>query len=242
MTPARAGLRTGAVLVGAAATLHAAPALSAVAPLRNNLMPRLAGRGRPGHIALTFDDGPDHAGTPGFLDLLDARGVRATFFLLATMAIRSPGVAKDIAAAGHEIALHGWHHRPLLLCGPRSTHDGLARARDTLAAITGTPPAYFRPPYGIMTASAHHACRRLNLDPVLWTAWGKDWRGRSTPGSIHDAVTRGLGSGGTILLHDSDCTSAAGSWRRTLAALPRILDTCQARGWSVGPLRDHGVR
>ena len=103
-------------------------------------MPRLAGRGRPDHVALTFDDGPDPLSTPHFLRLLDARGIRATFFLLGSMAARSPGLVREMAAAGHEIAVHGWHHRPLLLRGPRATCDDLARARDPSATSPARPP------------------------------------------------------------------------------------------------------
>jgi hypothetical protein len=33
-----------------------------------------------------------------------------------------------------------------------------------------------------------------------------------------------------LLLHDADDYSAPGSWRRTAAALPRVLDTLAARG------------
>ena len=91
-----------------------------------------------------------------------------------------------------------------------------------------------------MTAGTYLACRRLGLTPVLWTAWGEDWRARATSRSVHDTVARDLYGGGTVLLHDSDCTSATGSWRTTLGALPRLLDTCDERGLSVGPLRHHG--
>jgi peptidoglycan/xylan/chitin deacetylase (PgdA/CDA1 family) len=93
-----------------------------------------------------------------------------------------------------------------------------------------------------MNTAAHLTCRRLGLTPTLWTAWGEDWRARATPDSVHRTVTRDLSGGGTILLHDSDCTSAPGSWRITLAALPGVLDTCEAHGWQVGPLREHGVQ
>ncbi|MEV6837079.1 polysaccharide deacetylase family protein [Streptomyces sp. NPDC051133] len=244
MTPARLARATAlasAATVPAFAALHAAPVISTFGPLRNAVMPRLAGRGRPDHVALTFDDGPDHLSTPRFLDVLDARGLRATFFLLGSMMARSPGLAKEMAAAGHEIAVHGWHHRPLLLRGPRAAYDDLARARDAVADVTGRSPALFRPPYGVMSTAAHLACRRLDLTPVLWTCWGEDWRRRATPQSVEHTVLRDLRGGGTILLHDSDCTSATGSWHTTLAALPRILDTCQERGWQVGPLREHGV-
>ncbi|OXY89316.1 polysaccharide deacetylase family protein [Streptomyces diastatochromogenes] len=244
MTPARLARATAlasAAAVPALAALHAAPVISTFGPLRNAAMPRLAGQGRPDHVALTFDDGPDRLSTPRFLDFLDARGLRATFFLLGSMLAGSPGLAEETAAAGHEIAVHGWHHRPLLLRGPRAAYEDLARARDAVADVTGRPPVLFRPPYGVMSTGAHLACRRLGLTPVLWTCWGEDWRRRATPHSVEHTVLTDLRGGGTILLHDSDCTSATGSWRITLAALPRILDTCQERGWQVGPLREHGV-
>ncbi|MFF8026075.1 polysaccharide deacetylase family protein [Streptomyces sp. NPDC007896] len=146
---------------------------------------------------------------------------------------RSPGVVREIAAAGHEIGVHGWRHRPLLLRKPARDYDDFARARGTVADITGTRPTLFRPPYGIMSTAAHVAARRLKLTPVLWTCWGEDWTARAIPESVHRTVTADLDGGSTILLHDSDCTSAPG-------ALPRILDTCTERGYEVGPLCDHG--
>ncbi|MGW7818625.1 hypothetical protein ACWGLF_10910 [Streptomyces puniciscabiei] len=63
-------------------------------------------------------------------------------------------------------------------------------------------------------------------------------------GAGHDGaaaeLARRLDGGGTVLLHDSDCTSAPGAWHSALGALPRILDTCAERGLDVGRLGDHG--
>ncbi|MEV6738959.1 polysaccharide deacetylase family protein [Streptomyces sp. NPDC051104] len=240
MTPARP-IRTAALAaLPALAALHAAPVVSTFGPLRNRVMPRLAGRGRPDHVALTFDDGPDPASTPRFLRLLADRGLHATFFLLGGQAERAPGLVREIAAAGHEIGVHGRLHRPLLIRGPRATYDDLARARDLVTDLTGRRPRLFRPPYGVMSTAAHLAARRLGLTPVLWTCWGEDWTARATPQSVYATVTADLDGGGTILLHDSDCTSAPGAWRSALGALPRILDTCEQLGFTVGPLREHG--
>lgn len=75
-------------------------------------MPRLAGRGRPNHIALTLDDSPDPQSTPRFLHLLAEPGTDATFFLLGQQAHPFPGLVREVAAAGHEIGIHGWLHRP----------------------------------------------------------------------------------------------------------------------------------
>ncbi|HEX4704767.1 MAG TPA: polysaccharide deacetylase family protein [Pseudonocardiaceae bacterium] len=234
---------TTAAVTAAAGVLatHALPASTFWPPLRTHLLPRLAGIGHPNHVALTFDDGPHPRSTPFFLRELDRRRVRATFFLLGNELARTPQLGREMAAAGHEIALHGWQHRRLVWYGPRRTYDELARGRDLIASVTGTPPRWFRPPYGVLTTSALLAARRLGMTPVLWTCWGWDWSSRSTPDSVFDTVTRSLSGGGTVLLHDSDVAAAVGAWQSTLGALPRLLDVCAERGWTVGPLREHGV-
>jgi peptidoglycan/xylan/chitin deacetylase (PgdA/CDA1 family) len=195
--------------------------------------------GNPGHIALTFDDGPDPDSTPAFLEVLAAHQVKATFFLLGRMLHAAPDLGRALVEAGHEVAVHGWEHRCLLLRGPRATQGDLTRARDLIAAATGEMPRWYRPPYGVLSSTALHAARGLGLTPVLWTNWGRDWEHRATPGSVLSTLTRDLAGGGTVLLHDSDCTSAPGSWRTTLGALPALLDEVHARGLTVGPLRDH---
>jgi peptidoglycan/xylan/chitin deacetylase (PgdA/CDA1 family) len=197
--------------------------------------PSLAGVGSPDHVALTFDDGPDPRATPHFLDVLRDRGIHATFFLLGDQLRQSPGLGREIAAEGHEIAVHGWRHH--LALGP--IHDDLARTRDLITLLTGTTPRWYRPPYGVPGWPAMRAARRLGLSPVLWTAWGRDWSARATPRSVLQTVSSDLAGGGTILLHDSDRHASWGSWRVTLSALPSLLDECERRELRVGPLRDH---
>lgn len=241
----RSARRRLAVAAGAAAAgaqlVQAAPLLTALPPLRS-LWPRLAGVGRPGHVALTFDDGPDAASTPRFLELLARREVRATFFLLGQMVQRFPDLPLRMVDAGHEVAVHSWDHRNHLWHPPgRGTSDQLERTADLLERVTGVRPVYFRPPYGALTAADLRAAATLGLRPVLWTSWGRDWTGQATPASVLRTVTSSLRSGGTVLLHDSDCTSAPGSWRSALGALPDLLDWCVARGLEVGPLAVHDL-
>jgi peptidoglycan-N-acetylglucosamine deacetylase len=225
---------------GLAAVAHAGPGLTGLGPVRRAAFPGLAGRGDPGHVALTFDDGPDPAATPEFAALLARRGVRATFFVLGEMAARAPGLVADLAGAGHEIGVHGFEHRYLTWRGPRATLDDLSRATDLIARAAGTRPRLFRPPYGVLTGGALLAARRLGLRPVLWGAWGREWRPGASAGSVYATLAGGLHGGVTILLHDSDCTSPPGSWRAALGALPLLLDECARRDLAVGPLRDHG--
>jgi peptidoglycan/xylan/chitin deacetylase (PgdA/CDA1 family) len=231
------GLSAAAV---AGLSLHAGPALTAIMPLRRRVLPALSGIGRRDHLALTFDDGPDRASTPAFLRVLAEHRVRATFFLLGAMLDRDPELGREIVAAGHEVAVHGWHHSCLLWRTPAAVQDDLTRARDFIASVTGGRPRWYRPPYGVLTTAGWRSAVRLGLTPVLWTAWGRDWEAGATAASIRRTVTRRLAGGGTVLLHDSDCLSAPDSWRRTLAALPGVIEAAHRQGLTVGPLAEHG--
>jgi peptidoglycan/xylan/chitin deacetylase (PgdA/CDA1 family) len=235
LTRCTTGLAAAGVLV------QAAPSVTSLGPLRAALWPRLTGLGDPGHVALTFDDGPDPASTPLFLEALDEAGVRATFFLLGEMVSRAPWLAREIADAGHEVALHGWAHRAHLAVSPAQTLRDLRRGRDEVAGAIGRTPTWYRPPYGVATAATFSACRRLGLRPVLWSAWGRDWTAKATPESVFHTVARDLRGGGTVQLHDSDCTSKPESWRSTLGALPLLLAHCAEQGWRVGPLAEHAA-
>jgi peptidoglycan-N-acetylglucosamine deacetylase len=239
--PAARGAALAGLAAAGLAVAHAAPGLTALGPVRRRLFPRLAGLGRPDHVALTFDDGPDPASTPAFLDLLAGRDLHATFFLLGSMVARTPRLAGDIAAAGHEIAVHGWDHRYTILRSPWDVFGDLARARDAVSGATGQRPRFFRPPYGVLSSGAVLAARRLGLTPVLWSSCGREWAPGASADSVFAAVAADLAGGATVLLHDSDCTSPAGAASAVLGALPRLLDECAARGLAVGTLADHGL-
>lgn len=233
-------MRRALAFGGAAALLaaHAGPSLTAVAPLRRRLLPALSGQGRPGGVALTFDDGPDPQGTPAVLEALDALGWSATFFLLGTQCERYSGVARELVTHGHEIALHGSTHRNHLRRSPASVLADLRDGRAQVEQATGRGVTLFRPPYGVLSGGTVAAASRLRLRTVLWTAWGRDWLVRP-PEQVVGTLRRGLTDGGTLLLHDSDCTSQPGSWRATAACLPQLAEELVARGLEVRPLSRH---
>src|SRR6478672_13345790 len=229
-------LLRSAVALGAVA--HFGPALTSVSPLRRALLPALAGISRHPHVALTYDDGPDES-TPAFLDLLDRHGVTATFFLLGAHVERHRSVVRELHARGHELAVHGWDHRCTAVKRPGVLLGELRRTVEVLTALTGAEVRWYRPPYGVLTAEALVAARAAGLRTVLWSAWGRDWERSATAESVAHRVSSALRPGGTVLLHDTDRTSAPGSWRATLTASHLLLTDWAEQGFDVGPLRDH---
>jgi peptidoglycan-N-acetylglucosamine deacetylase len=156
--------------------------------------------------------------------------VSATFFLVGEQVRRDPSLAREIAAAGHRIGLHCDRHRNLLRLTPGMLRADLARAEAAIAEAANGPPALYRPPYGVLSGAAVHEARTRGWRILLWSEWGRDWEGHATPASIATRATATAAPGSVLLLHDADHYSAAGSWRRTAAALPRVLEALGERG------------
>jgi len=177
-----------------------------------------------GGVALTFDDGPHPEGTPAVLELLARASVHATFFLVGEQVQRRPGLAADIAAAGHEVALHGHRHQLQLRLSAAAVESDLARGAAAIEDAIGVALVWHRPPYGIYSPAGYRAARAAGLRTLLWSRWGKDWRRFTTPDRIAARATDGVQAGDVILLHDADFYSARDSHKRTVAALSLILD------------------
>jgi peptidoglycan-N-acetylglucosamine deacetylase len=229
-------VRTWSGLAAAAAAGWSAPALSAhSAALCDALGVRRRASGEGGTVHLTFDDGPHPGGTPAVLEALAARQATATFFLVGEQVERFPALAREIAAAGHVVALHGQRHRSQLRVAPRALADDLRRASDVIGSATGTLAPLYRPPYGIFSLAGLALVRRRGDVSWLWSRWGRDWRWEATPQSVAGLASREIDAGDVILLHDADHYGDPGCWRATAGAIPLILDAIEARGLrSVG--------
>jgi peptidoglycan-N-acetylglucosamine deacetylase len=196
---------------------------------------------RPDGVAITFDDGPHPQGTPAVLETLRERGATATFFLAGEQVERRPALVAEIVAAGHRVELHCHRHRNQLRLGARQLLEDAERAKDAIEEAGGQAIADYRPPYGIFSAVGLRAVRSRGWRPVLWSQWGRDWDRRATPGSIVARSTTRVRAGDILLLHDADYYSARGSWVRTAAALPTILEELERRGLKSMLLRRGGA-
>jgi peptidoglycan/xylan/chitin deacetylase (PgdA/CDA1 family) len=188
-------------------------------------------------VALTFDDGPHPQATPLVLEILREAGARATFFLVGEQVERRPALVAEIAGAGHRVELHCHRHRNALRLTAGQFLADADRACAAIEEASGQRVADHRPPYGIYSAASLRACRRRGWRPVLWSQWGRDWRGREAARSIAARATGSARAGDVLLLHDADYYSAPGSWARTVAALPIILEELGNRGLKAASLR-----
>src|SRR4051794_7360558 len=107
---------------------------------------------------VTFDDAPREPETRRVLDALDACDVRATFFVVGRSAQRHHALTHEIAARGHELGLHGWHHRRHDRLDAGWLYVELVRGIAAVGAATGQRPRWYRPPRGRPGHSAALVC------------------------------------------------------------------------------------
>ena len=187
-------------------------------------------------IVLTYDDGPDPQLTPRLLELLAARGYSATFFTLLQRARRHPEVLRDAVRQGHEIALHGWDHRPLTEFGGTDLTASLRAAREELSDLIGLPVRWFRPPYGAQSWASWRATRSAGLEPVMWSASSYDTTNIS-PRVRAERVSQSLDPGTIILSHDG--TADADDGAPTVGA---TIDRIAVAEWLLTEVGHRGLR
>jgi peptidoglycan/xylan/chitin deacetylase (PgdA/CDA1 family) len=191
---------------------------------------RQGGEERP-VVALTFDAGSDAGWTSRILDLLAARGVKASFGLTGRWVEQQPQLARRIVDEGHVVINHTRGHPSFTGfstgSAPLATSERLAELRsaeDVIRGLTGADARpWFRPPYGdyddsvlVDVASAGYGF------VVMWSIDSLGWRGLD-PAQVAARTIGGLRPGAIVLMH-------VGSASTDADALPAVLDALDARG------------
>ncbi len=174
-------------------------------------------------IAMTYDDGPHPSNTPRLLDMLAARGIKATFFTVGRNVAAYPNIMRRMVAEGHEIANHTWTHPYLSKLGDSSVRSELQRSHDALVNITGQAPRMYRPPYGAITARQKQwIYSEFGYPSILWSVDPQDWKTRNAA-STRSRILAETRPGSIILVHDIHPSS--------IDAMPGTLDGLLARGF-----------
>jgi peptidoglycan-N-acetylglucosamine deacetylase len=184
-------------------------------------------------VYLTFDDGPS-VYTPQILSELEAKGVPATFFVLGERAVQFPSNVQREHADSDGIGDHTWDHPDLTTLPPEQVRSELQSTADEITSLTGARPTLWRPPFGAFNDTVTQIASSLGLSMRLWDVDPADF---NMPGTdvIVSSVVNNVSNGSIVLLHDgSQETNFDRS--QTVAALPTIIDTLRAAGYSFGSL------
>lgn len=176
-------------------------------------------------IALTFDDAPSvHTGTA--LDILDAKGIPATFYVVGKAMEQSPDVVVDIVRRGHELGNHSYSHQRFLLKSPQFIATEIERTNALIRAAGYADEITFRPPNGKKLIALPWYLRQHGIKTIMWDV---------EPDTFHvgdaDAIvqyTLEQAKPGSIILMHPFCEEVCAADRE---ALPRIIDTLQSRGY-----------
>jgi len=199
-------------------------------PPKSEVRPTTSRHGRK-RVALTFDDGPDEL-TPEYLALLDRLRVRATFFLVGDACARHPDHVRSLAAAGHELAGHGYTHQRFSALSTSELRSELERTQALLPASPRERPLV-RPPHGALSLPAFFTCARAGFTVALWSYNSGDWATDRADVIARNFRERPPEDGAIVLMHEGQ--------RWTLDALPAVVGSLRDRGYelcTVGELVD----
>lgn len=173
---------------------------------------------------LTIDDGPTED-TRAVLDLFDAHGVKATFFVKGILAEQHPDLLREILARGHSLANHSQTHPSgSFWCSlPGRVAVEIDDCNRALTQSTGSQPRWFRAPVGLKNPAVHPALARRGMRLVGWTARGFD-AVVSDPEQVVARILPNLMPGAIIVLHQGR--------EHSLRVLERVIVALKARGYS----------
>ena len=197
----------------------------------------------PNQVALTFDDGPNPTATPRLLEILARRNVKATFFLIGDFVRLEPGLAREIAAAGHTIGNHTMTHPFLPKYSAARIQAELAGCNAVLEDTLGQRVELFRPPHGGRSPAVFHAARGLGLKVVQWNLIVGDWMDVSSA-TILERVERGVarhrrsGCGTNVVLHDGGQDGLGQPRLRSVEAVEKLLERVATDTQFVVPTGD----
>lgn len=186
--------------------------------------------GKKGTIYLTFDDGPSTAITPKVLDILKAKNVKATFFIINYDAAGEKIIQRAFAE-GHTVAIHGYSHNYQAIYKSEEAYmENLTKLQAKIKASTGYTATVTRFPGGssnmvskfnpgIMTRLCT-LVKEKGFTYFDWNVSSEDAAGAKTADAMYNNVVRGLKKNrqNVVLMHDF------ASNKKILEALPRIID------------------
>ena len=160
------------------------------------------------------------------LDILDAYGVKASFFIGGVWAQDNQELVKRIHDEGHDVGNHGYLHKLPTKAGPETTAAEIRRTNALLEQITGAPVTLYAPPSGDFDSDTASIAAQEGCLTILWSADTIDWRDQDA-GLITDRALTKTQEGGFLLMHPTQAT---------VQALPGIIDGLREKNLLLIPV------
>ncbi|ALF54547.1 polysaccharide deacetylase [Nostoc piscinale CENA21] len=176
-------------------------------------------------IALTFDDGPGPKNTTQILEILKQNHIKATFFLVGQMVSFHPQIVKQIAAEGHVLGNHTWHHWYRRMDVATAASE-INRTADLIYKLTGVKTTLFRPPGGFLHNGLVDYAKSQKYAIIMWSDESGDSQRRGQTPTLIKNVVKSAKPGGIVLMHDG-----GGNRSRTVKALPQVIADLKAKGY-----------
>jgi peptidoglycan/xylan/chitin deacetylase (PgdA/CDA1 family) len=180
------------------------------------------GTGARPEVALTFHGAGDLGITRRVLDILAQHRAKVTVLAVGTWLQESPDAAKMVLDGGHDLGNHTWSHPALSHLAPPAVRTEIERCRDRIAALTGSPGAWFRQSQGQhATQEELTEAGRAGYPKVLsYDVDSLDWQDPG-PAAVRRA-TAAARAGSVVSMHLGH--------EGTVLALPGILTDLADRG------------
>ncbi len=175
--------------------------------------------------AFSFDDGPWPGATKQIMTKFEARGARATFFVIGKMVNEYPEITKDIVGRGHAIGNHTMTHS----YDPVRIASEVAATNKLLADLTGVAPVIFRSPGLTKDDRIQSELAARGMCNIFTTAiLGDVDLPRPSPADLCSRFAANLHPGQITLLHDG-----GGDHQATVDAVDCMLDVAVRRGYTL---------
>jgi peptidoglycan-N-acetylmuramic acid deacetylase len=184
-------------------------------------------------IYLTFDDCPNNGNIPKILDILEAHGAAAAFFMNEAYIRKNPDVIRRIVEDGYIVGNHTAHHIGLSRVTFEKFKSELAGVEDAYREATGEElPKYFRPPQGLFSEKTLSYAEELGYTTVFWSFRYEDWDLRNQPSDekAFQTIIGEMHPGEIALLHAQSPAN--------VRVLDRVLTAWEKAGYTFGSLDD----
>lgn len=174
----------------------------------NELQPYRSGAAESSCISLAINVDWGEEYIPEMLKVLANNEIKATFFLSGRWCNSNPGLARDIAVAGHELGNHGYSHTSPNASSSNEIIDEIERTEEAIEKATDIVPHLYAPPSGEEEPHVLEAAATAGYDTVLWSVDTIDWQ-KPDAATIIKRVENKIHGGAIILAHPTASTVEA---------------------------------